>query len=277
MTTETRSTTFAPIDFARTDAAVGLDWWQADPNLRQLVERLAHPADRPFAEKHLANMGGIMGQRIAPRSELTDKNPPRLNKYDHWGNETNDVIHHQSNLDNKRDLWDNGFLGLRWTDEAKNTSAGHIPPVVQTGFLYLLNQCDTGLACGIGMTSSAAGLVNRHAPPHIRELFLPHLTAMEFGEAWAGGMFMTEIRGGSDLASSECTATKDHDGKWRINGSKWFCSNLDAEAILTLARPEGGREGLAGLATFLVPKYRSDGSLNGKHIRRLKDKLGTKS
>jgi alkylation response protein AidB-like acyl-CoA dehydrogenase len=127
------------------------------------------------------------------------------------------------------------------------------------------------------MTSSAAGIVNRHAPPHIKDLFLPHLTAMNYGEAWAGGMFMTEIRGGSDLATSECSATKAPDGTWRINGAKWFCSNLDAEAILTLARPEGGREGLAGLATFMVPKWRSDGTRNGAHIHRLKDKLGTRS
>ena len=265
------------IDYSAVESAIGLDWWEADPNLRQLVERLAHTADRGFAEKHLSNMGAVMGQRIAERSELTDKNPPRLEKYDAWGNEVNEVVHHQSAIDTKRDLWDNGFLGLRWTEEARRTSAGHIPPVVQTGFLYLLNQCDTGMACGIGMTSSAAGIINRHAPPHIRELFLPHLTAMEFGEAWAGGMFMTEIRGGSDLASSECDAAKTPDGSWRLNGSKWFCSNLDAEAILTLARTEGGRPGLAGLATFMVPKYRSDGTRNGTHIRRLKDKLGTKS
>ena len=265
------------IDYAAVEGAIGLDWWEADPNLRQLVERLAHTSDRGFAEKHLSNMGAVMGQRIAARSEATDKNPPRLEKYDAWGNEVNEVVHHQSAIDTKRDLWDNGFLGLRWTEEARATSAGHIPPVVQTGFLYLLNQCDTGMACGIGMTSSAAGIINRHAPPHIRELFLPHLTAMEFGEAWAGGMFMTEIRGGSDLASSECDAAKTPDGSWRLNGSKWFCSNLDAEAILTLARTEGGRPGLAGLATFMVPKYRSDGTRNGTHIRRLKDKLGTKS
>ena len=280
MTAPTHSThtdDASSIDYTNIDSAIGLDWWAADPNLRQLVERLAHKDDRAFAGKHLANMGAVMGQRIAPRSELTDKNPPRLEKYDQWDVEINEIVHHQSALDNKRDLWDNGFLGLRWAEEARATSAGHIPPVVQTGFLYLLNQCDTGLACGIGMTSSAAGVINRHAPPHIKDLFLPHLTAMEYGEAWAGGMFMTEIRGGSDLASSECTAARAADGTWRINGAKWFCSNLDAEAILTLARPEDGREGLAGLATFMVPKWRRDGTRNGAHIRRLKDKLGTKS
>src|SRR5581483_8723386 len=85
------------------------------------------------------------------------------------------------------------------------------------------------------------------------------------------------IRGGSDLASSECSARKASDGTWRVTGSKWFCSNLDAEAILALARPEGAPAGLAGLATFLVPQHRRDGARNGIHIRRLKDKLGTKA
>jgi hypothetical protein len=99
---------------------------------------------------------------------------------------------------------------------------------------------------------------------------------MDFAEAWDGGMFLTEISGGSDLASSDCGAVKTADG-WRINGSKWFCSNLDAEAILALARPEGAHPGLQGLAMFLIPKRRADGSRNGMHIRRLKDKLGTKA
>jgi alkylation response protein AidB-like acyl-CoA dehydrogenase len=221
-------------------------------------------------------MGGVMGERVAARAEITDKNPPRLEKYDRWGHEVNAIVHHESALATKRDIWESGFLGLRWTDAVRKTRAGKLPPTVNTGFLYFLNQAETGMACGIGMTSSAAGVINRHAPPEIRDRFLPHLTTMDFDQAWAGGMFMTEIRGGSDLASSECSARKTADG-WRVSGSKWFCSNLDAEAILTLARPEGGAAGLPGLVTFLVPKFRSDGSRNGTHIRRLKDKLGTKA
>src|SRR5581483_3638825 len=110
----------------------------------------------------------------------------------------------------------------------------------------------------------------------VRERFLPHLTTMNYAEAWDGAMFMTEIKGGSDLASSECAAKKTPGG-WRLNGSKWFCSNIDAEAILTLARPEGADPGLRGLALFLVPKRTMDGRRNGIHIRRLKDKLGTKA
>jgi hypothetical protein len=264
------------VDFAAIESPIGLNWYDADPNLQQLVERLCAPDDRAFAEAHLRRMGGLIGGPVAERAELTDKNPPRLERYDRWGEEVNEVVHHQSALDTKRDLWNAGFLGLRWTDEVRMTRAGHLPPVVNTGFLYFLNQAETGMACGIGMTSSAAGIINKHAPPEIREAFLPHLTAMDYAEAWEGGMFMTEIRGGSDLAASECAARKVAAG-WRIDGSKWFCSNLDAQAILVLARPEGAGPGLPGLAQFLVPRRRSDGARNGIHIRRLKDKLGTKA
>jgi alkylation response protein AidB-like acyl-CoA dehydrogenase len=265
------------IDFRSIESPIGLNWYDADPNLRQLVERLCAPEDRAFAEEQLRRMGGVIGGPVATRAEITDKHPPRLEKYDRAGNEVNTVVHHESALATKRDLWQSGFLGLRWSDGVRKTRAGRLPPVVNTGFLYFLNQAETGMACGIGMTSSAAGIINKHAPAEIRERFLPHLTAMDYAEAWDGAMFMTEIRGGSDLASSECSAANAGDGSWRLNGAKWFCSNLDAEAILVLARPQGADAGLASLAMFLVPRQRADGTRNSMHIRRLKDKLGTKA
>ena len=276
MTTETRPATAEGIDYTQFESAVGLNWYDVDPNLGQIFERLAAPEDREFVERHARNMGAVMGERIAARAEVTDKNPPRLEKYDHWGNEVNQVVHHPGAIETKRDLWENGFIGLRWTDEVRRTRAGHLPPSLSTAFSYFLSQAETGMLCAIGMTSSAAGIIERHAPAEVRERFLPHLTTLDYAQAWDGAMFMTEIKGGSDLASSECAAVKSPDG-WRLNGSKWFCSNLDAEAILTLARPEGAHPGLQGLALFLVPKRRVDGSRNGMHIRRLKDKLGTKA
>jgi alkylation response protein AidB-like acyl-CoA dehydrogenase len=265
MTTETRPAASAEgIDYARFDAAIGLNWYDVDPNLQQIIERLTLPDDRAFVERHARDMGAVMGERIAARAEVTDKNPPRLEKYDHWGIETNDVVHHPGALETKRDLWERGFIGLRWTDEVRRTRAGHLPPALSTAFSYFLSQAETGMLCAIGMTSSAAGIIDRHAPADVRERFLPHLTTMDFAQAWDGAMFMTEIKGGSDLASSECAAEKTADG-WKVNGSKWFCSNVDAEAILTLARPEGAPPGLQGLALFLVPKRRADGSRNAIH------------
>ena len=91
-------------------------------------------------------------------------------------------------------------------------------------------------------------------------------------------MFLTERDGGSDLGRTvHCTARDIGDGRVRIDGEKWFCSNVDGEAIALLARPVGATEGSAGLGLYLVPGHLEDGSRNAFTIRRLKHKLGTKS
>ena len=60
-------------------------------------------------------------------------------------------------------------------------------------------------------------------------------------------------------------------------GEKWFCSNADADVFLMTARVAEPATGTRGLGLFLVPRLRADGSINGFRIRRLKDKLGTRS
>jgi len=74
-----------------------------------------------------------------------------------------------------------------------------------------------------------------------------------------------------------CTATDRGDGRVEITGEKWFCSNVDGAAIVLLARPEGAPDGPGGLGLYLVPRVLEDGSPNRYSIRRLKQKLGTKS
>jgi hypothetical protein len=78
-----------------------------------------------------------------------------------------------------------------------------------------------------------------------------------------------------------------------LTGEKWFCSNVDAEGTLALARTPDAPEGTQGLSMFLVPhgdpddgvmtkgkRQEFDGpppadAVNDQLYRRLKDKLGT--
>ena len=264
------TTSGEPIDYAAFDSAIGLNWYETDPNLRSLMDRHIAPQERAWAEEHLVRWGELCGGPIAARAEVVDRNPPRLERYDEWGNEVSRVVHHPDAIANKRDVWEQGPNGLR-------KAAGRpVPPVLGSAFTYLLSQSDTGLVCATGMTGGVEGLVERYAPPEVRDRVLPRLQSPTFDGSWDGAMFMTEIRGGSDLASSETTATQ-HGDTWSLNGSKWFCSNVDAQAIVTLARPEGADPSLRGLALFLVPTERADGSRNGIVIKRVKDKLGTRS
>ena len=87
-------------------------------------------------------------------------------------------------------------------------------------------------------------------------------------------MFLTERQGGSDVGANTTRAMQDGD-EWRLFGDKHFCSNVDADVFIVLARPDGAPGGSRGLATFIVPRRLPDGSPNGFTVKRLKPKLGT--
>jgi alkylation response protein AidB-like acyl-CoA dehydrogenase len=142
--------------------------------------------------------------------------------------------------------------------------------------------------CPVNMTDSLARVLRRFGSPGLRERCLPRLTATDPDRLWQGAMFLTERTGGSDVGATTTSARPVGPDEplpaglaadvpiWRLSGAKWFCSNVDAELALVLARPEGAGPGTRGLGLFLLPRHLPDGSLNGCRIERLKDKFGTR-
>lgn len=257
-------------DYAEFEQAVGLDWYEVDPNLRLLLDRLLpEPDDRKFAEEVVADYGALVGRTIAARAEVTDKHGPRLDRYDRWGQDVGAVVHHPTWLANKADLVRAGFAG------GLQAHAGRpVPAVVTAATSYLVSQAETAVYCALGMTSGAADIVERYAPDDVREDFLGRLVSLDPEHAWEGGMFLTERQGGSDVGANTTRAVQDGD-EWRLFGEKHFCSNVDADVFIVLARPEGAPPGSRGLATFIVPRHLPDGQTNGFRIKRLTPKLGT--
>src|SRR3990172_1318826 len=246
--------------------ALGSNWYAIDPNLRFQMDRFVESADRAWVEEKLQAMGELMGTIVAPNAEITDKNPPRLERWDRSGEETNRDVHHASEPDTKRRLWKAGFLRLPSVEEVEHRGRP-VPSPLMMAYQYLLCEAETGMWCSAGMTDGVLRLVERHGDAATKALFLPRLKKMDYDAGWDGAMFMTEREGGSDVGA--ITTTARFDGKvWRLSGFKWFCSNVDARAIATLARPEGAREGVKGVALFVVPKFLEDGTPNGVHIRR---------
>jgi acyl-CoA dehydrogenase len=256
-------------DYAEFDQAIGLDWYGLDPNLSSLLDHhLPDPEDRKFAEEHVAEYGELVGKTLAARAEVTDANGPVLNRYDRWGYDVGEVVHHPAWTANKADLVRTGFVGL------EQAAGRPVPAVVTAARAYLVSQCETAAYCALGMTGGAVDIVERYAPEGIRDLFVSRLTSVDPEEAWEGGMFLTERQGGSDVGANTTRALQDGN-EWRLFGDKHFCSNVDADVFIVLARPDGAPEGTRGLATFIVPSRREDGSPNGFTVKRLKPKLGT--
>jgi alkylation response protein AidB-like acyl-CoA dehydrogenase len=256
-------------DYAECEQAVGLDWYAMDPNLSFLLDRyVPDPVDRAFAEDHVGRFGTLVGRVIAPRADDTDRHGPTLRRYDRWGYEVDEIVHNSTWTDSKADLVRNGFVSLE-------TYTGRPTPAVVTASLnYLVSQAETAILCGLGMTSGAADIIERHLPPPVGDDLVRRLRSLDPADAWEGGMFLTERQGGSDVGANTTRAVEDGD-EWRLFGDKHFCSNVDADVFIVLARPDGAPGGSRGLGTFVVPRHLPDGMPNGFTITRLKPKLGT--
>ncbi|WP_067486374.1 acyl-CoA dehydrogenase family protein [Actinomadura hibisca] len=257
----------------RYQGAAGLNWYACDPTLRFVLEQRLGKDGLAWAEPRLTELGALMGGPIAERAEETDRNPPRLEKYDRWGRDISRVVMPPSFEAARADLVATSFIRPEFFAEARAAGVDAAPLAV--AWSYLLDQADIGMACALGTGGDmVVGLAEMFAPDDVKERVRALFAAGMFsGEA---AQMLTERAGGSDLGALESTAVPDGDA-WRLSGFKWFASNVNGSAFVVLAKPEGAVDGVRGVAPFLVLTERRDGSRNGYRIRRLKDKLGTRS
>ncbi|SEG23583.1 Acyl-CoA dehydrogenase [Nonomuraea solani] len=251
----------------RYQGAAGRNWWSCDPTLRLLMRR--HLGDGfAWAEPRLDRLGALMGGLVAECAEETDRNPPRLEKYDKWGRDVSEVVMPPSFHTARRALMEDNFTSPSFAGEARGQGAN--PAALAAAWTYLLDQADIGMGCALGTGGDmVVSLAEKHAPEDVRDR-VREIFANGFYSGEAAQMF-TERTGGSDLAALEATAVPDGDA-WLLSGFKWFASNANGSAFVVLARtPEGA------VGPFLVLWERRDGGRNGVRIRRLKDKLGTRS
>ena len=253
--------------------AVGLNWYRTDPTLQSTMAYYLRPDELAFAEPHLTRIGELMGGPVARWADETDRNPPRLERYDRWGHDISRVVMPASFTESKRAVLD-AQTTLRTEARAANMSSS----LAMFASNYLLNQADIGMGCALGTGGGMVqSLVAAYAPADVKE----HVQAKFDSGEWAGetAQLLTERTGGSDLGALETTARRSgpNGDAWLLNGFKWFASNCAGEAFVVLAKPEGAPDSTRGVATFLVLRTRRDGSRNGIRVRRLKDKLGTRS
>jgi acyl-CoA dehydrogenase len=253
--------------------AVGLNWYLTDPSLQFTMAYYLRADELAVVEPQLTSIGELMGGPVARWAEETDRNPPRLERYDRWGHDVSQVVMPPSFTQSKRAVLD-AQQALRTEAGAAQVSSG----LALFASNYLLNQADIGMGCALGTGGGMVqSLVAAYAPADVRE----HVLAKFASGEWAGetAQLLTERTGGSDLGALETTARRlERNGDtWLLNGFKWFASNCAGEAFVVLAKPEGAPDSTRGVANFLVLRTRRDGSRNGVRMRRLKDKLGTRS
>jgi acyl-CoA dehydrogenase len=261
----------------------GINFYSADPDLSFLLRRHLSAEDDHRAQPILVEMGTVASQKMDELAEIANRQGPVLMQYDKRGQRVDEVIFHPAYHELERIAYQDFAIAACSHREGALGWPGHVPQPVKFALGYLGMQAESGVFCPVSMTDALARVLERYASEPLKRRFLPSLTALNMAELKQGAMFLTEKQGGSDVGLTATVAkprSYSGDGlqpEWELWGEKWFCSNVSADLILTLARPEGAPAGTRGLGLFLVPKTLDDGTRNAYIINRLKDKLGTRS
>src|SRR5215469_1473925 len=240
-----------------------------DPVLLEALRR----EGAAWAEPRVRELGRLAGGETAQENgRLANEHPPELRTHDRYGHRVDEVEFHPAWHDLMAVAVRHGLHATPWRDARPGAHTARA-----AGF-YVWGQAEAGHLCPISMTYGIVPAL-RQAPGLARQ-FEPLLgcDSYDFGlrppldkRGLLAGMSMTEKQGGSDVRANTTKATRQTDGTYRITGHKWFTSAPMGDLFMVLAQAP------AGLSCFLLPRVCPDGTRNGMHLMRLKDKLGNRS
>ncbi|USZ70965.1 acyl-CoA dehydrogenase family protein [Natronosalvus halobius] len=260
------------IDYGTLQEGRHVNYWTLDRTLQREVARIYTENELEWARPRLESFGDLVGHTVADNADVIDDYGPELEPYDKHGEVQNRVRYPPEQLENERLVYESGIVADAF--EAPPGRDEPMPLAHNLAMQYLLCYADVGFDCPVAMTAGAALVLEKFDDGSL-ESYYDGLTSRTYDDLIEGAMFLTEKQGGSDVGATETRAEWDEEaGCYRLTGEKWFCSNVDAQGTLALARIEGAPDGTSGLSLFLVP-HELEGKLNDQLYRRLKDKLGT--
>ncbi len=199
-------------------------------------------------------------------------NPPQLRTHDRFGHRIDEVDFHPAWHELMKVAVGHGLHALPWREPRAGAHAA------RAAAFYIWSQVEGGHGCPISMTYAVIPALRKQ--PGLAKEWEPLITSLDYDPGLRPhadkrgalfGMAMTERQGGSDVRANTTRAEAAGGGEYLITGHKWFVSAPMCDAFLVLAQAPGG------LSCFLLPRVLPDGTRNGFHIERLKDKLGNRS
>ncbi|KAG9354429.1 hypothetical protein JZ751_001138 [Albula glossodonta] len=203
----------------------------------------------------LAQFGQRIVEELDVLGQQCENSPPRLQHYDAWGCRVDRILTCSAWDRMKEISAEEGLIAAGY-----ERTYGEWSRVYQMSKIYLYSPSAGLYTCPLAMTDGAAKVIEKF---------------------WTSGQWMTERKGGSDVANgTETVAQPQADGTYKLYGFKWFTSATDADMTLTLGRVADANgcttQGSKGLSLFYAEVRDNQGNLNGIEIQRLKDKLGTR-
>ncbi len=246
--------------------------YEEDLHFRHLVGRYA-PEDRREALDRDLNRFGAQVLRDVDRLVRKNNEPhnlPRLDRWTDYGRRQEKVDHHPTYHQAGAYIYGSGMMSA-YGDHPNSLGA------LTRFYLSSLNG-EAGHNCPAACTAGVIRVLQELGTEELKERYLPGFLSADYDTHLEGAQFLTELQGGSDVGANQTRAERGDDGHYRIYGEKWFCSNIDADVFLMTARVDDlDTPGTRGLGLFLVPRQVESGEVNRFFVRRLKDKLGTRT
>ncbi|KFP80066.1 hypothetical protein N310_03714, partial [Acanthisitta chloris] len=247
-----------------------------DALLRSYLKTHLPPKVLQEVHQDLERFGNRLQTKIQALSWECELNPPVFRQFDAWGQRVDRIDTCLAWRRMKEISAEEGLIAEAYERRYSNWSR-----LYQAVKLYLFSSCSGGFSCPLAMTDGAAKVIESLGVPGSLKNAFDRLTSRDPEKFWTSGQWMTERRGGSDVANgTETVARKQPDGTYRLYGFKWFTSAADSDVTLTLARIEDAEgqcpQGSRGLSLFFLRVRDEEGKLNNIQVQRLKDKLGTR-
>ena len=252
------------------------NFYQSDRILRHHLKKHLSGSALEYMSDKLNTLGKKAATQMDTLSLNADTYSPVLQKRSKLGETINEVEFHPAYWELMDIAARSEMFYVKYDEKLRQTFYRERHRMgFAAGQIYAMSEL--GVYCPLCMTDGAAHLVDQYAPDDLKDRLLPKLSAREGDQLFTGAMFLTEKSGGSDVGRNLATAEKIEGDTYKLNGEKWFCSNVNADVIMALARTGEIEDGTRGLSLFLVEKYLPDGRRNPMNIIRLKDKLGVRS
>jgi putative acyl-CoA dehydrogenase len=236
-------------------------------------------SDRPLRDAVAANGAGAEASALsdfgrnwgsadmAAQARRANRNAPQLR---------NDIVEFDPAYHHfMRESMQAGLHAMTWTQQGARAAAP--AEVERAARYYMVAQIENGHMCPITMTRASVAALSFASA--LLAALMPKIAARDYDcsfrpwpqkSAITLGMGMTEKLGGTDVRANTTRALPNGEG-YAVTGHKWFMSAPMCDAFLVLAQARGG------LTCFFMPRFRPDGTINGLHFQRLKDKLGNRS
>ena len=257
-----------------------------DPVLVRFLRRHLPLKSLKLVEEDLVHFGDRVANDIYLLGRQCELEQPQLRQFDAVGRRVDQLVTGEAWRQQKLISAKEGLVATAYAFPIDHPER-FVSRLHQMSKIYLYTPSSGLYGCPLAMTDGAAKVLETElAQSSDRSVSftesLQRLTSRDPSLFWTSGQWMTEKRGGSDVAGgTETLAIAKSNGYYSLHGYKWFSSATDSDMALALARVAKNRDGSdavagsAGLSLFFL-ETRHKEALNGIQIMRLKDKLGTR-